>query len=46
MMMEFPESQNAKDARVEDLWRHLDPERKGEIGTKELQKGLKKLNHR
>lgn len=44
--MELLESQNERDARVEDLWRHLDPKETGEIDLKGLQRGLKKLNHR
>ncbi|OBT40652.1 hypothetical protein VE00_08359 [Pseudogymnoascus sp. WSF 3629] len=43
--MELLESQNERDARVEDLWRHLDPKETGEIDLKGLQRGLKKLNH-
>ncbi|ELR05808.1 hypothetical protein VC83_04415 [Pseudogymnoascus destructans] len=43
--MKLLESQNERDARVEDLWRHLDPKETGEIDLKGLQRGLKKLNH-
>lgn len=44
--MHIPESQNEKDARVENLWRHLDPKETGEIDLKGLRQGLKTLNHR
>lgn len=44
--MHIPESQNQKDARVENLWKHLDPKETGEIDLKGLRQGLKTLNHR
>jgi solute carrier family 25 phosphate transporter 23/24/25/41 len=44
--MDFPECQNAKDARIEQLWNQLDPAKKGEIDLQGLEKGLKKINHR
>lgn len=40
------ESQNSKDARVEQLWRKLNAEGKGELDLNGLKKGLKKINHR
>ena len=40
------ESQNQRDARVEQLWAKLEPGRTGEIDLKGLQKGLRKLDHR
>lgn len=43
--MDMPESQNARDARVEELWRKLDPQNKGEINITQLQKGLRKIDH-
>jgi len=43
--MELPESQNARDARVEQLWRKLDSQKKGEIDLHELQRGLRKIDH-
>lgn len=44
--MELAESQNQRDARIEQLWRKLDFQRKGELDWKALQKGLKKIDHR
>ncbi|EMR69495.1 putative calcium dependent mitochondrial carrier protein [Eutypa lata UCREL1] len=43
--MELAESQNQRDARVEQLWKRLDFQRKGELDWKALQKGLKKIDH-
>lgn len=40
------ESQNARDARVEQLWRRLDTEKKGGLKLKDLQMGLRKIDHR
>lgn len=44
--MELAESQNQRDARVEQLWKRLDFQHKGELDWKALQKGLKKIDHR
>ncbi len=44
--MEFPESQNSRDARIEHLWRKLDPQNKGELDFNGLKKGLTKIDHR
>ncbi|KAM3065223.1 hypothetical protein ACMFMF_011349 [Clarireedia jacksonii] len=43
--MKLPESQNARDERVEQLWKQLDTSQKGEIDLQELQRGLRKINH-
>jgi solute carrier family 25 (mitochondrial phosphate transporter), member 23/24/25/41 len=43
--MELPESQSSQDARVEALWKKLDPQGKGEIDLNGLQRGLKKIDH-
>ncbi|OTB01597.1 hypothetical protein M426DRAFT_63815 [Hypoxylon sp. CI-4A] len=43
--MEMEESQNQRDARVEDLWRKLDYQGKGELDWKGLQKGLRRIDH-
>lgn len=40
------ESQNSKDARVEELWSKLDPQKKGVLDLKGLKKGLKRIDHR
>lgn len=39
------ETQNARDDRVEQLWRKLDTNKKGEIDLQELQKGLRRIDH-
>lgn len=44
--VEMAESQNQRDKRVEELWRKLDPQGKGELGIKGLKKGLQKIDHR
>jgi len=44
--MDMAESQNERDARVEELWKRLDFQGKGELDLKGLQKGLKKIDHR
>jgi solute carrier family 25 phosphate transporter 23/24/25/41 len=41
----FPESPDSQDARVEALWKKLDPQGKGEIDLNGLQRGLKKIDH-
>lgn len=46
MLLELEESQNQRDARVEDLWQNLDPKQTGAIDLKGLQRGLKRMNHR
>ena len=43
--MDIPESQNSRDARIEELWKKLDPQSKGEIDLNGLQRGLKKIDH-
>lgn len=40
------ESQNQRDARVEQLWAELDPNRSGELDLKGLRKGFRKIDHR
>jgi hypothetical protein len=40
------ENQNARDARVEKLWKKLDIKQKGELDLEDLQKGLHKIDHR
>lgn len=40
------EPQNARDARVERLWRQLDTLKKGELDLADLRRGLKKIDHR
>lgn len=44
--MDLAESQNHRDKRVEELWKKLDPQGKGELGIKGLQKGLQRIDHR
>jgi solute carrier family 25 phosphate transporter 23/24/25/41 len=44
--MEIPESQNSRDARIEQLWQKLDPQRKGELDVNGLRKGLSRIDHR
>lgn len=46
LQMEMSESQNERDARVEELWKKLDYQGKGELDWKGLQRGLKKIDHR
>jgi solute carrier family 25 phosphate transporter 23/24/25/41 len=41
-----PESQIARDARVERLWKQLDTLKKGELDLAGLRKGLNKIDHR
>lgn len=45
MDMDDPESQNSRDARVEELWKKLDPQGKGELDINGLQRGLRKIDH-
>lgn len=40
------ESQNAQDARVEQLWRTLDTRKEGQLDLNGLKKGLRKMDHR
>lgn len=40
------ESQNQRDARLEQLWKKLDYQSKGELDWKGLQRGLRKIDHR
>ncbi|KAL8296750.1 hypothetical protein RB597_006053 [Gaeumannomyces tritici] len=42
---EMAESQNARDKRMEELWRKLDPQAKGELDLKGLQRGLRRIDH-
>ncbi|KAK8134807.1 hypothetical protein PG984_006819 [Apiospora sp. TS-2023a] len=39
------ESQNQRDARLEQLWTKLDYQHKGELDWKGLQRGLRKIDH-
>jgi len=43
--MELPESQNSRDARIEKLWKKLDPQGKGELDLNGLKKGLTRIDH-
>ncbi|KAI1412428.1 mitochondrial carrier [Hypoxylon sp. FL1857] len=43
--MEMEESQNQRDARVEQLWKQLDYQGKGALDWKGLQKGLRRIDH-
>lgn len=43
--MDDPESQNSRDARVEELWKKLNPQGKGELDINGLQRGLRKIDH-
>ncbi|KAF8852089.1 calcium dependent mitochondrial carrier protein [Acephala macrosclerotiorum] len=43
--MELPESQDSRDARIEALWRKLDPQNKGRLDMNGLKKGLDKIDH-
>ena len=43
---DMEESQNERDKRVEELWRKLDPQGKGELDFKGLQRGLRRIDHR
>jgi solute carrier family 25 phosphate transporter 23/24/25/41 len=45
METEISESQNSRDARIEALWRRLDPQGRGELDINGLQKGLRKIDH-
>jgi len=40
------ESQNAQDARVEQLWRALDTRKEGQLDLNGLKRGLRKMDHR
>lgn len=40
------ESQNQRDARVEELWTSLEPDKTGELDLKGLKKGLWRIDHR
>ncbi|CZT02630.1 related to peroxisomal Ca-dependent solute carrier protein [Rhynchosporium graminicola] len=44
--MELPESQNARDARIERLWKNLDAQNKGKLDLNGLKKGLTRIDHR
>ncbi|KAL3421034.1 Calcium-binding mitochondrial carrier SAL1 [Phlyctema vagabunda] len=39
------ESQNSRDARIEQLWRKLDTQNKGRLDVHGLRKGLRKIDH-
>jgi len=43
--MPTPESQTSRDARIEALWKKLDPNGRGEIDVNGLRRGLKKIDH-
>jgi solute carrier family 25 (mitochondrial phosphate transporter), member 23/24/25/41 len=43
---ELKESQNERDKRIEELWRTLGPNKKGELDLNGLQKGLRRIDHR
>ncbi|CAJ2510718.1 Uu.00g063430.m01.CDS01 [Anthostomella pinea] len=43
--MDLEESQNQRDARVEQLWKKLDYQNKGALDWKGLQRGLKRIDH-
>jgi len=43
--MTAPESQTSRSARIEALWKKLDPNGKGEIDVNGLRRGLKKIDH-
>ncbi|KAI1076517.1 mitochondrial carrier [Whalleya microplaca] len=43
--LEMAESQNERDARVEQLWRRLDYQGKGKLDWKGLQRGLRRIDH-
>lgn len=43
--MELLESQNSRDARIEKLWKKLDPQNKGELDLNGLKKGLTRIDH-
>jgi solute carrier family 25 phosphate transporter 23/24/25/41 len=43
--MELPETQNSRDARIERLWRKLDPQKTGELDLNGLKKGLIRIDH-
>ncbi|KAI0412531.1 mitochondrial carrier domain-containing protein [Xylaria grammica] len=45
LAIEMAESQNERDARVEQLWKQLDYQGKGELDWKGLQRGLRKIDH-
>jgi solute carrier family 25 (mitochondrial phosphate transporter), member 23/24/25/41 len=45
MDLELPESANSRDARIEALWKKLDPTGKGELDINGLQKGLRRIDH-
>lgn len=40
------ESQNQRDARIEELWFRLDPGRTGELDFKALREGFRRIDHR
>jgi hypothetical protein len=40
------ETQNERDARIEELWQKLDQQRKGKLDVNGLRKGLDKIDHR
>jgi solute carrier family 25 (mitochondrial phosphate transporter), member 23/24/25/41 len=44
--MELAESQNSRDARIEVLWKKLDPQNKGALDINGLRKGLNRIDHR
>jgi solute carrier family 25 (mitochondrial phosphate transporter), member 23/24/25/41 len=44
--MDFPDSLDAREDRIEHLWRKLDPKGKGELDFNGLKKGLIRIDHR
>jgi len=45
-MEPLPESPDARDLRIEHLWKKLDPQNKGELDFNGLKKGLIRIDHR
>ncbi len=44
--LKLESTQNQRDQHVEELWRRLDPRGKGELDLKDLQRGLRRIDHR
>jgi solute carrier family 25 phosphate transporter 23/24/25/41 len=45
MAMDLSEPANLRDARIEALWRKLNPQTKKELSIDDLKKGLKRIDH-
>ena len=43
--MDLTENQKSRDARIEALWKKLDPNNKGELDVNGLRRGLKRIDH-